>query len=130
MSIDIKRITINRIVVTASILIVLVVFIAGTKIFQIRALSKSGQSNGPLPLAVATQLIQKVEWIDQLQAPGTIAPIKGTMLSTQLPGTVESLNFESGQDVTEGEILLRLDRRQELAELASANAISELAQIN
>ena len=49
------------------------------------------------------------------------------MLSTQLPGTIESLNFESGQDVAEGEILLRLDRRQELAELASANANSELA---
>ena len=52
------------------------------------------------------------------------------MLSTQLPGTVESLNFESGQDVAKGEILLSLDRRQELAELASANANSELAQVN
>ena len=120
----------NRIGVTASILIVLVVFIAGIKILQIRALSKSAQSNGPPPLAVATQLIQKVEWTDQVQAPGTIVPIKGTLLSTQLPGTVESLNFESGQDVAKGEILLRLDRRQELAELASANANSELAQIN
>ena len=130
MSIGSIRITINRIGITASIIIVLVVFIAGIKIFQIRALSKSGQTIGPPPIAVATQLIQKVEWIDQVQAPGTIVPIKGTMLSTQLPGTVESLNFESGQDVSEGEILLRLDRRQELAELASANANSELAKIN
>ena len=130
MSIGSKRFKINRIVVTASILIVLVVFIAGIKILQIRTLTKSGQSNGPPPIAVATQLIKTVEWIDQIQATGTIVPIKGTMLSTQLPGTVESLNFESGQDVAEGEILLRLDRRQELAELASANANSELAQIN
>ena len=130
MSIDSKRIKLNRVVITASILIVLVVFIAGIKILQIRALTMSGQSNGPPPIAVATQLIQKVEWMDQIHATGTIVPIKGTMLSTQLPGTVESLNFESGQDVAEGEILLRLDRRQELAELASANANSELAQIN
>ena len=42
--------------------------------------------------------------MDQVHATGTIVPIKGTMLSTQLPGTVESINFESGQDVAEGEI--------------------------
>lgn len=97
---------------------------------QIRTLSRSGQSNGPPPIAVATQLVQTVEWIDEVQATGTIVPIQGTLLSTQLPGTVESLNFESGQDVASGEILLRLDCRQERAELASANANAELAQIN
>ena len=130
MSIIIKTNTIKRIGITASILIVLVVFIAGIKMLQIRALSNSGQSNGPPPIAVATQLIQTVEWIDQIQATGTIVPIQGTLLSTQLPGTVESINFESGQDVAVGDILLRLDCRQELAELASANANAELAQIN
>ena len=130
MSIIIKTNTIKRIGITASILIVLVVFIAGIKMLQIRALSNSGQSNGPPPIAVATQLIQTVEWIDQIQATGTIVPIQGTLLSTQLPGTVESINFESGQDVAVGDILLRLDCRQERAELASANANAELAQIN
>ena len=130
MSITNKTNTPKRIGITASILIVLVVFIAGIKILQIRALSKSGQSNGPLPIAVATQLVQTVEWIDQIQATGTIVPIQGTLLSTQLPGTVESINFESGQDIEVGDILLRLDCRQERAELASANANAELAQIN
>ena len=130
MSITNKTNTPKRIGITASILIVLVVFIAGIKILQIRALSKSGQSNGPPPIAVATQLVQTVEWIDQIQATGTIVPIQGTLLSTQLPGTVESINFESGQDIEVGDILLRLDCRQERAELASANANAELAQIN
>ncbi|MEC7487227.1 MAG: efflux RND transporter periplasmic adaptor subunit [Verrucomicrobiota bacterium] len=130
MSITNKTNTPKRIGITASILIVLVVFIAGIKILQIRALSKSGQSNGPPPIAVATQLVQTFEWIDQIQATGTIVPIQGTLLSTQLPGTVESINFESGQDIEVGDILLRLDCRQERAELASANANAELAQIN
>ncbi|MEC7608585.1 MAG: efflux RND transporter periplasmic adaptor subunit [Verrucomicrobiota bacterium] len=130
MSITNKTNTPKRIGITASILIVLVVFIAGIKILQIRALSKSGQSNGSPPIAVATQLVQTVEWIDQIQATGTIVPIQGTQLSTQLPGTVESINFESGQDIEVGDILLRLDCRQERAELASANANAELAQIN
>ncbi|MEC8190870.1 MAG: efflux RND transporter periplasmic adaptor subunit, partial [Verrucomicrobiota bacterium] len=125
-----KTNTRKHIGITVSFLIVLVVFIAGIKMLQIRALSKSGQSNGPPPIAVATQLVQTVEWIDQIQATGTIVPIQGTLLSTQLPGTVESINFESGQDIEVGDILLRLDCRQERAELASANANAELAQIN
>ena len=130
MSITNKTNSLKRIWITASILILLVVFITGIKMLQIRALSKSGQSNGPPPIAVATQLVQTVEWIDQIQATGTIVPIQGTLLSTQLPGTVESINFESGQDIEVGDILLRLDCRQERAELASANANAELAQIN
>ena len=130
MSISNKTNTLKPIWISASILIVLVVFIAGIKMLQIRALSKSGQSNGPPPIAVATKLVQTVEWIDEVQATGTVVPIQGTLLSTELPGTVQSINFESGQDVVIGDILLRLDCRQERAELASANANSQLAQIN
>ena len=130
MSISNKTNTLKPIWISASILIVLVVFIAGIKMLQIRALSKSGQSNGPPPIAVATKLVQKVEWIDEVQATGTVVPIQGTLLSTELPGTVQSINFESGQDVVIGDILLRLDCRQERAELASAKANSQLAQIN
>lgn len=130
MSISNKTNTRKPIRISASILVVLVVVIAGIKMLQIRTLSKSGQSNGPPPIAVATQLVQTVEWIDEVEATGTVVPIQGTLLSTQLPGTVQSINFESGQDVAVGNILLRLDCRQERAELASANANSELAQIN
>ena len=130
MSISNKTNTLKPIWISASILIVLVVFIAGIKMLQIRALSKSGQSNGPPPIAVATKLVQTVEWIDEVQATGTVVPIQGTLLSTELPGTVQSINFESGQDVASGDILLRLDCRQERAELASAKANSQLAQIN
>ena len=130
MSTSNKTNSVKPIWISASILIVLVVFIAGIKMLQIRALSKSGQSNGPPPIAVATKLVQTVEWIDEVQATGTVVPIQGTLLSTELPGTVQSINFESGQDVAIGDILLRLDCRQERAELASANANSQLAQIN
>lgn len=130
MSTSNKTNSLKPIWISASILIVLVVFIAGIKMLQIRALSKSGQSNGPPPIAVATKLVQTVEWIDEVQATGTVVPIQGTLLSTELPGTVQSINFESGQDVAIGDILLRLDCRQERAELASANANSQLAQIN
>ncbi len=68
MSISNKTNTRKPIRISASILIVLVVVIAGIKMLQIRALSKSGQSNDPPPIAVATQLVQTVEWIDEVQA--------------------------------------------------------------
>lgn len=106
------------------------VLIVGIKALQIRALSNSGGSNGPPPTAVATQFVKSVEWIDLTETFGTITPKIGVMLSTELSGTVDSLNFESGQKVAAGEILLRLDHRLESAELSAAKATLELAQIN
>lgn len=115
---------------TGAILMGFAVLIIGIKAMQIRALSNSGGSKGPPPTAVATQFVKSVEWIDLTETIGTITPKQGVMLSTELPGTVDSLNFESGQRVAAGEILLRQDHRLESAELSAANAISELAQIN
>jgi len=47
-----------------------------------------------------------------------------------LPGTVDSIGFESGQIVREGEVLALLDTRQEQAQLAAADAQRDLARLN
>jgi membrane fusion protein (multidrug efflux system) len=52
------------------------------------------------------------------------------MVSADLPGTVAKINFESGQAVHEGEILVELDTRQERAQLASLEAQRDLAKAN
>jgi membrane fusion protein (multidrug efflux system) len=51
-------------------------------------------------------------------------------VSADLPGTVERIEFESGQSVREGQILAVLDTRQETAQLAEADSQRELAQVN
>ena len=56
--------------------------------------------------------------------------VRGVTLSADLPGVVEALNFDSGRAVREGELLVRLDARQERAQLAAAEAQRELARVN
>jgi membrane fusion protein (multidrug efflux system) len=50
-------------------------------------------------------------------------------VSADLPGTVERIQFNSGQAVREGDVLAVLDTRQEQAQLAALEAQRELARI-
>jgi membrane fusion protein (multidrug efflux system) len=51
-------------------------------------------------------------------------------VSADLPGIVEDISFDSGRMVQKGEVLLRLDTRQERAQLAAAEAQRTLANAN
>ena len=47
-----------------------------------------------------------------------------------MPGSVERINFESGQSVRAGDVLVELDTRQERAQLAALEAQRDLAGVN
>jgi membrane fusion protein (multidrug efflux system) len=56
--------------------------------------------------------------------------VQGVTVSADLPGAVVRINFDSGQQVHQGDVLVELDTRQERAQLADVEAQSELARIN
>src|SRR5947207_1960789 len=84
----------------------------------------------PPPEAVTTIVAAAEEWPATLNAIGTMAAVQGVTVSADLPGTVDSIGFESGQIVREGEVLALLDTRQEQAQLAAADAQRDLARLN
>ncbi len=84
----------------------------------------------PPPEAVTTIVAETAQWPATLNAIGTMAAVQGVAVSADLPGTVDSIGFESGQIVREGEVLALLDTRQEQAQLAAADAQRELARLN
>jgi membrane fusion protein (multidrug efflux system) len=61
---------------------------------------------------------------------GTIAPARGVTVSNDAAGVVSAINFESGQRVRHGQVLVDLDNRVERAALASAQAQASLARIS
>jgi len=61
---------------------------------------------------------------------GTMEAVHGVTVSADLPGTVAKINFESGQSVKAGDVLVELDTKQERAQLAALEAQSDLARIN
>jgi multidrug resistance efflux pump len=51
-------------------------------------------------------------------------------VSADLSGTVDRVAFDSGKAVRRGDVLVELDTRQERAQLAAAEAQSDLARTN
>ncbi|MGB5375030.1 MAG: efflux RND transporter periplasmic adaptor subunit [Polyangiales bacterium] len=111
----------------AGLLAVLLV-LGGIKGAQIAAMIKAGESFQPPPEAVTTAAVETARWGSSIVAIGSIQPVMGVMLTAEIPGTVREIRFESGQEVKEGDLLLRMDTSTERAELAAAQADATLAE--
>jgi membrane fusion protein (multidrug efflux system) len=110
--------------------VVSVVAVLGVvKTLQIRTAIAQASSFQPPPEAVTTVLASLEQWPATLSGIGTVEAVRGVTVSADLPGIVESIAFESGQPVREGAVLLRLDTRQERAQLLAAEAQRDLARL-
>jgi membrane fusion protein (multidrug efflux system) len=79
---------------------------------------------------VATVKAGISDWQPSLQSVGSITAINGASLSAEVGGIVDTLDFESGQDVEKGELLLTLRPNNDPAVLAQLQANAALAAIN
>lgn len=109
-------------------LVLILLFVAGIKVLQIRKMMAMGAAGGPPPESVASAEVLQKDWQPTFHAVGSIAAVQGAMLSAQVPGVVAEVNFESGADVKKGDLLLRLDAAAEEAQLRSAEADAALAK--
>lgn len=113
-------------------LVVVLALLGGLGFFKYRQISAAiaiGKSYAPPPTAVTTLVAKREIWPSTLNVIGTAQAIQGVTVSADLPGTVDKINFESGQHVKAGDVLVELDTRQERAQLAAAEAAYELAKI-
>lgn len=86
-------------------------------------------ANLPEPVVpVTAETVRREHWPRHVSAVGVLEAPQGVDVSPSLPGTVQQILFESGQSVTAGTPLLRLDADMELAELRSAEAELALAR--
>ena len=120
----------KRLFAMLTVMIVLIGALGFVKFKQIQVAIAQGASFQPPPEAVTTIVAQQEQWPSTLNAIGTLAPVQGVTVSADLPGTIDRLNFESGNQVRAGDVLVQLDTRQERAQLAAAEAQRDLAQLN
>ena len=105
-------------------------FIKFSQISSLMAMGKAYEKSGPPPESVGSGKAKMDNWQSQLSAVGTIAPVKGVALSNDSPGVVSKINFESGDLVKQGQVLVELDTSVERAQLASAVVRHDLAVVN
>jgi membrane fusion protein, multidrug efflux system len=82
------------------------------------------------PEAVTTVVATEERWPGAERAIGTAAAVQGVSVSADLPGIVEQINFNSGDSVNKGDVMVQLDTRQEQAQKAAAEAALDLAKVN
>lgn len=120
----------RKLLIAAGILLVIVGVIAGIKVAQIRSMIAAGESFVLPPEAVSSARVQRVDWEVTDQAIGSVTPVQGVLVRAEVGGLVARIAFESGSVVREGQVLVELDASSERAQLASAEARSELARAN
>jgi membrane fusion protein, multidrug efflux system len=97
---------------------------------QIQAATSQSASYQPPPEAVTTIVAKQEPWEQTLGSIGTVSAINGVTVTADLPGVVEQISFESGRSIRQGEVLVKLDTRQEEAQLTAAEAQRDLNDLN
>lgn len=74
------------------------------------------------PQTIAAEAARTDSWQPQVAGIGTLAASEGIDITPQVGGVVKEINFDSGQDVTAGQLLVKLNTEQEEADLRSFEA--------
>lgn len=122
-----------RYVIAIGLLVLMIGTLVGIKFGQISMLMQAGKQSqklGPPPESVSTSLVKEDTWEETLSAVGSVVAAKGVSVSSESPGVVNAIRFESGALVKAGQVLLELDSSVERAQLASAMARRELAVLS
>jgi membrane fusion protein, multidrug efflux system len=113
-------------IMAAIILVVLgVVFLVQS--FFARMTHKFMASAASAPQTVSTTVAATAEWQSYLQSTGTLRAVRGADLSAQAAGVVDQIEFDSGNEVAAGKVLLRLKPNDDYAKLQQLEAAAELA---
>jgi membrane fusion protein (multidrug efflux system) len=83
----------------------------------------------PPPVTIAAAEAQAESWKSYLEAVGTIRSVRGVELSSETSGEVTSIDFDSGDVVQAGQVLLVLNDEVEQASRQNEIASLELAEI-
>jgi membrane fusion protein (multidrug efflux system) len=72
---------------------------------------------------------ERVRWQPTVDSVGTLSPIEGAELATEVSGIVEAIHFENGEQVAAGDVILDLRTAPDRAELEALEAAAELARL-
>jgi len=112
-------------------LVVMLALLSGLGFVKFRQIQTAVQAASHFqipPEAVTSIVAHQEQWPNTVGVIGTMEAVHGVVVSADLPGTVDKINFESGQFVKAGEVLVELDTRQERAQLAALEAQRDLAK--
>jgi membrane fusion protein, multidrug efflux system len=82
------------------------------------------------PQSVSDIAATESDWQPSISAVGSVVAINGASLSSEVAGIVDTINFQSGDTVEQGQTLLTLRANNDPAVLAQLQATATLDQVN
>jgi membrane fusion protein (multidrug efflux system) len=131
---DGKPVTLKSMIKPLAIMLIIVaVVLGGVFAWQafIGSMTKkymAGAATAPQTVSTATAVAST--WQSQIRAVGTLRAVRGADLSPQASGVVGEIEFDSGNEVPAGKLLLRLKPNDDFAKLQQLQAAAELAEQN
>ena len=123
-----KRIFSKRMVIMLIILAVVFGLIFGFKAFMGKMMNDFFDNMPQPAAAVSTYEARQDNWASILEAVGTVNAVNGVNVTAQVPGEVEAIEFESGDSVKKGDVLIRLEAAADRAQLNALEATAGLAR--
>ena len=115
----------KRMLIMIGGVLVLVLLLAGGFALHIKKLIASAPKPGPQ--TVTATKVSSQDWQPTLAAVGSVAPVRGVDVTTEIAGLVRDIHFKSGQDVKKGDVLVELNADSDKAQLAALEASADLA---
>jgi len=115
----------KRMLIMAGCVLLLVAVLAFGKYLQIQKLIASSPRPGA---QVVTAIKAPVsEWQPQLTAVGTLAPVRGVDVTTEIAGLVRTVRVKSGDEVKAGQVLFEMNADADIAQQRALQAAADLS---
>ena len=102
--------------------------IFGWKQYTARQMA-TAQAGGPPPAVIAAAPAEFETWQPYIQVVGSLAAVAGIEVTSEVGGQISAIQFVSGQQVQQGELLLELDDETDQAALRGLLAERTLARL-
>lgn len=119
---------------TASRFLIVIIFLGvvlggifGYKFMQFGQMKEKLSQPQPPAIISATEARQE-KWTPAIKAVGGTEAVNGIQVANEVPGVVEEINFESGDMVRQGDVLIRLNSDIDQAAVRTRRAEAQLAR--
>lgn len=97
------------------------------QMFKAEMMAQFLAGNAAPPVTVTAKAVTMADWQPSLSAVGTLRAVRSVQISTEVPGLVRRVHFESGDVVKKGDVLIELHDATGRALLNALQAAERLA---
>lgn len=119
----------KRFLIAGGILVGILLIVGGAFGFHLYTMIQGFKSQKNIA-TVSEEAAKQETWQPNFVSVGNLDPVQGADIANQVAGNVTAINFDSGQEVEKGQLLVQLDDSNERAQLEGFQAQEKLAELN